>query len=614
MRTRARLAMVAALAATVALLSPAAAQAADDFGPTLPGLPAEVSNGGVGTPSANAAVSAACAAGGALTGVEWFTLPAGDLGQVLVRAKREIVTTGHRPEIYSTVHVALLDSVTGSVLQCSGDPVAVTSAQSVRVAVWFDAAEWQSWVDSCAGGGFGCPGEQSTTVYADHSAPVPDNDAPANARSIAALPFSDSGNTVRATDDYTDGPSSCATLGVVMPLSHGSVWWKWTAPADGVIDVAGGGGVTPCTGAYDITDGGLTPVTPVTVDLVPTTRDAVQAGHTYLLGFFFTEDGYYHSQTLRTGGPYALHVDWVTRGPGAVSSLRTSSSGIDDLLVAWGAPSDVPHGAAVTGYHVQIVKHGSGDAPTVITLNDPAATSYTFTGVDTSATYDITLHALSDAGDGVSRTRVFSLADSGVYGNLAGPPARPSAVRGANSVTVGWSAPAYAGTTDLTGYRVRVFVGSTTTVARTVVVGDVASVKVTGLRNGVAYTADVAAINAAGAGTSSSRSRAVVPATRPGAPVIGTAYAGVRGLPVTAVATWSRPKSDGGSPITAYLVTLWRYDAAGHLLGSTARRTTATHLKVTMLLPSGRYRFSINAVNAIGAGVRSARSNLVVAR
>ena len=74
---------------------------------------------------------------------------------------------------------------------------------------------------------------------------------------------------------------------------------------------------------------------------------------------------------------------------------------------------------------------------------------------------------------------------------------------------------------------------------------------VTGLTNGSAYTFTVAAINGVGTGTASAASNSVTPATTPGAPTIGTATAGN----ASATVTWTAPASNGGAPITGYVVT-----------------------------------------------------------
>ena len=71
--------------------------------------------------------------------------------------------------------------------------------------------------------------------------------------------------------------------------------------------------------------------------------------------------------------------------------------------------------------------------------------------------------------------------------------------------------------------------------------------ELSGLTNGKIYHFKVAAVNALGTGPMSKVGNAVTPAlTVPGAPTIGTAFAGVG----SATVTWTAPASDGGSAIT----------------------------------------------------------------
>jgi methionine-rich copper-binding protein CopC len=103
---------------------------------------------------------------------------------------------------------------------------------------------------------------------------------------------------------------------------------------------------------------------------------------------------------------------------------------------------------------------------------------------------------------------------------VPGAPTIGAPAAGNASATVRWTAPASNGGTAITGYSVRAYVGTATTVFSTTTAAAAAtSVVVPGLANGTAYTFDVRAINAVGTGNSSARSTAVTPV----APVVNAA-------------------------------------------------------------------------------------------
>lgn len=88
-------------------------------------------------------------------------------------------------------------------------------------------------------------------------------------------------------------------------------------------------------------------------------------------------------------------------------------------------------------------------------------------------------------------------------------------------------------------------------------------------------------------------------ATAPGAPGV------VRGLPGdrSATLTWTAPASDGGSPITGWVVTA--YDEAGAIRATATFPTAATTQVLTGLGNGLTYRFRVAAVNAVGTGPQS---------
>ncbi len=93
------------------------------------------------------------------------------------------------------------------------------------------------------------------------------------------------------------------------------------------------------------------------------------------------------------------------------------------------------------------------------------------------------------------------------------------------------------------------------------------------------------------------------PATVPSAPTIDTAIAG----DASATVTWTAPASDGGSPITGYVVTPF--------IGAIAQPATNVGVvltaDITGLSNGTAYTFRVAAINAIGTGGQSANSAAV---
>jgi hypothetical protein len=195
-------------------------------------------------------------------------------------------------------------------------------------------------------------------------------------------------------------------------------------------------------------------------------------------------------------------------------------------------------------------------------------------------------------------------------------PERPTDLavsRGDRRLTLSWDAPAVTGTSAVTGYRVRRYSGAT--VVTSTVAPAARSFTATGLTPGTGHSFDVTAVNASGAGVTSSRSATVNAATVPGAPVIGTATSGVPGDGVTAEVTWGPPATNGTAAVTGYQVTAYRMSASGTVLSTSVTSTSASARWFEWWLPAvGTYRFGVRAVNAIGPGPESARSAAVAGR
>ena len=100
--------------------------------------------------------------------------------------------------------------------------------------------------------------------------------------------------------------------------------------------------------------------------------------------------------------------------------------------------------------------------------------------------------------------------------------------------------------------------------------------------------------------------------TVPKAPVITSATPGNAAVTVT----WTPPSSDGGSPVTNY--DIYVYDSTGANIGVATAAATATSFVVnsstmTVILTNGdKYKFGVQAINAIGPSPISKHSGYVV--
>ena len=174
-----------------------------------------------------------------------------------------------------------------------------------------------------------------------------------------------------------------------------------------------------------------------------------------------------------------------------------------------------------------------------------------------------------------------------------------SATAGQQAATVSWSVP---GGGVVTSYKVTPYIGSVAQTTK-VVSAPAMSTTVSGLTSGTAYTFRVQAVNPAGSGPLSAGSNSVTPTAPapPGKPVDVSAQADSAAVNVA----WISPDSDGGSPITGYVVTPY--------VGASAQSTvdvaaSATSARITGLTNGTDYTFTVKAKNAIGTGAASAAS------
>ncbi|SDS37767.1 Fibronectin type III domain-containing protein [Friedmanniella luteola] len=283
--------------------------------------------------------------------------------------------------------------------------------------------------------------------------------------------------------------------------------------------------------------------------------------------------------------------------PGA-PTIGAPTAGNASATVRWTAPAGTG-GSPITGYTVRAF---AGTTLAVTQAVTGTATTVSVSGLTNGTAYTFEVAATNAAGTGAASARSTAVTPT-APATAPGAPTIGAPTAGNASATVRWTAPASTGGSPITGYSVRAYAG-TTLVKTQAVTGDVASVAVTALTNGTAYTFDVRAVNAAGTGAASARSTAVTPtapATAPGAPTIGAPTA----ANASATVRWTAPATTGGSPITGYSV---RTYAGTTLVRTQTVAGSASSVLVTGLTNQTAYTFDVRAVNAVGTGAASARS------
>ena len=323
------------------------------------------------------------------------------------------------------------------------------------------------------------------------------------------------------------------------------------------------------------------------------------------------------------------------RTPSAGSNLPSPSYADEGLQIRgniiWNGAADHPLGLEDSRLNVsqvmadnsigtiqpQFVNAAAGDFRPTTTSTILAATTYaipafTWAGLPArpSVPTGILLNAVPIDRSGTLRSSPSTAGAYAAQGIAAVRPTAPTLLpptAGNTTATLTWTAPVSNGGSPITDYIVkRSTNGGTNWTRIDSTVSTLTSYVATGLTNGTAYVFKVIAVNAVGISLPSATSSPVTPVSVPSGAVLLSVVAGN----TTATLTWTAPVSNGGSPITDYIVK--RSINGGTTWTRIVRPVSTLTSYVARGLTNGTaYVFKVIAVNAVGISLPSATSSPV---
>ncbi|WP_102508608.1 fibronectin type III domain-containing protein [Sanguibacter massiliensis] len=314
----------------------------------------------------------------------------------------------------------------------------------------------------------------------------------------------------------------------------------------------------------------------------------------------------------------AEHPLEVRTSPAAPTGISATALGTD-VTVSWNALSGAAVGSSATPvYTVEYRALPATDTTAWTTFTGSAnATSLTITGLALATQYEFRVVASNVVGSSPYST--VAKVSTATY------PDAPRSLRAtptADALTVSWAAPSATGGSVVSGYVVRYRVAGGSWVTATTAT---TSLKLTGLTAATPYEVEVAAVNAVGAGavavltTSTSALPAQTPSPNPTTPATSTPPGAPTGLKAVrgdrkVTATWNAPVSDGGQPITGYLIETRQLSGKKWSAWSGKASTTGARSAVLTGLSNGTtYQVRVLAKTRLGSGSASTAVQFVPA-
>ncbi len=283
--------------------------------------------------------------------------------------------------------------------------------------------------------------------------------------------------------------------------------------------------------------------------------------------------------------------------PGAPGNLTATADGPTVIELDWDEPEQ-DGGTRITGYLIEVSRDGGATWSNLERNTRSTDTSYRHTDLEAGVTRHYRVSAINFNGEGEPS----EIASAMTEDLLPDPPRGLTAqAKGTTAIELNWSAPSSSGSAPVTSYRIEV--SRTGTGGWLELEDDARGTEYThtSLDPGTTRHYRVAARNRAGLSDWSSVAQATTDLTTPGVPIGLTAMPGTDRI----LLTWSRPATDGGSPITGYLIETSSSVSGPWIIHLASTNSTATSYLHTGLAPGTSRFYRVAALNAQGHGAPS---------
>ena len=378
------------------------------------------------------------------------------------------------------------------------------------------------------------------------------------------------------------------------PLAS-AVRLSWSAPTQN-----GGSPITDYV--IEVSDDGASTWT-VFGDAESTERTATVTGLTNGTSYAFRVAA---ANVLGSGAPstHVVSVPWEVLSPSAPRDVAITSVQLTSIGLSWSVPT-TDGGGAITDY---VVEYSATSGSTWTEFSDAVSTlrSVTVTGLTSGTRYLFRVRAVNSAGRGTA-----SASPAAVAPGVPGPPCCIDDTEiGPRYVAIRWGAPEYDGGAVITNYVIQYSTDDGVTwTTWPEPHGNGTLRTITGLADGIAHKFRVSARNAHGTSDPSPVSDPYTPWTpvAPGAPVNVVASA----RPAQVDLDWDAPESDGGEPITDYVIE-YSTDSGSSWTTYADGVSTSTLASLRGLTAGVTHVFRVKAINARGTGRASTPSNSIV--